>query len=313
MQVPSFFTTVLLGGYSDTIDRKVALVPPLLGAAVRLLLFIAIVCFDLPLGFLILASLCDGFGGGICTMLMATCSYVSNVSSTQSRSIRIVIVEFSVGLANVISCLSVGYSINLLGYVWTFVLFLGIVFTALCYVVFIVAEVSPVSATTTDKADFFTTKHFRQVLALYMKDDEDGSDRHWKLRFTLLVMGTASALELGNSDVQTFFMLSAPLCFSAVWIGYFFAASFLSKMVTTLTMTHVFVRRIGDPMLMVVGLLFGTGDQLMFGFSTNRLMLFVGKYCVLFSYRWVPAEYFEFISSIYVLLSSLLFQKTILA
>ena len=218
-------------------------------------------------------------------MVMATCSYVSNVSSTQSRSIRIVIVELTVGLANVISCVSIGYSINLLGYIWTFVIFLGIIFVALCYVVFVVTEVSPESATTMHKPGFFTTKHFRQVLALYMKDDEDGSDHHWKLRFTLLMMGMISALEMGDADVRTLFMLSAPLCFSAVWIGYFFAAFVLSKMVTTLTMTHVFVRRIGDPMLMVVGLLFGTGDQLMFGLSTNRLMLFVGKYCVLFRYR----------------------------
>jgi len=257
-------------------------VPPLVGASVRLLILIAIVFFDLPLGLLILASLCDGFGGGICTMLMASFSYVSNVTGTRSRSIRIVLVELSGVLADVISFLFVGYAARLFGYIWTFVIFLGILFTALCYVVFALPEVSVISATTIDKRDFFTLEHFRRVVSMYVKDDADGSGRCWKLRFTLLAMGMTSALQLGSRDVQTFHMLSAPLCFTSVWVGYYFAASRLIKVLTTLAMTHIFVHYVGDVILMVVGFVFGTGDQLMFGLSMNRVMLFTGKYSVPF-------------------------------
>jgi len=218
-------------------------------------------------------------------MLMASFSYISNITTTQSRSVRIVIVELCSGLADIISYLSVGYATHLLGYIWTFVIFLGVIFAALCYVVFILPEVNPMSAATTDKADVFTTEHFRRVLALYLRDDEEGSGRHWKLRFTLLLMGITSAVQLGSTDVQTFFLLSAPLCFTAVWVGYFFAAARLIKILTGLLMTHIFVRYVGDVILMVVGLLFGTGDQLMFAFSTNRVMLFVGKYHISFNFQ----------------------------
>lgn len=270
--------TVLLGGYSDATGRKVALVPPLIGAAVRLVLFIVIVFFDLHPGFLILASICDGLGGGMCAMFMASLSYVASITSHRSRSRRIVVVEYSAGLAVVTSNLSMGYAIHVLGYAWTFVVLIGILFIALCYVVFILRETEPVSAITADQAKFLTAEHFRRVLALYVKDDTAGLERHWKLRFTFLLVGMTSAIQVGGIDTETLFMLSAPLCFTAVWIGYFYAAEHFVKSLTTLVLTHVFVRHAGDLILVFVGLVFGAGYELMFGLSTNRVMLFMGKY-----------------------------------
>ena len=211
-------------------------------------------------------------------MLMASFSYISSVTSSQSRSRRVVVVEVSGGLAVVISYLYTGYAIRFLGYAWTFVFFLSIIFAALCYVVLVLSEANPVSAATTDKADLFTTKHFRQVLALYLKDDADGSRRHWKLRITLLLFGMTSAVHLGSFDVRTLFMLSAPLCFTSVWISYYYAISHLVMILTSLIMTHIFVHHVGDLILIIVGLLFGIGYELMFGLSTNRVMLFMGKY-----------------------------------
>ena len=279
VQIPAFFSSVLLGGYSDATGRKLATIPPLVGAAARLLTLLAIILFDLHPGFLILSSLVDGFGGGVCTMLMASFSYIASITGTQSRSLRVIIVEVCSGLALVTSLLSVGYSVDVLGYAWTYIILLGVVFTALCYVVFILPEASPISATTTAyKANFFTTKHFTRTLALYVKDDADGSGRHWKLRLTLLLLVITSAVQLGSFDVMVLFLLSAPLCFTAEWIGYFFAFTQFIENLTSLIVTHVFVRHAGDLILIVVGLLFGIGNQLMFGLSTNRVMLFMGKY-----------------------------------
>ena len=67
-------------------------------------------------------------------------------------------------------------------------------------------------------------------------------------------------------------------------------------MVTTLAVTHVFVHWVGDLVLMAVGLAFGTGDQLMFGLSTDRVMLFTGKYCTLFTkQRGFYRQFFQLI------------------
>ena len=270
--------TILLGGYSDATGRKIAVIPPLVGAAVRLFLFVIVVFFDLHPGFMIVTSICDGLGGGMCALLMASFSYISSITSTRSRSRRIVIVEFSAGLAIVISNVSVGYAIDRVGFAWTFVMLLGVMSIALCYAVFVLPEVASVPTSSADRVDFFTPKHFRQVLSLYVKDDADGSQRHWKLRFTLLVLGITSALQIGSLDVQTLFMLSAPLCFTAVWIGYYNATSHGVMMLTSLVVTHMFAHRVGDLILVAVGLVFGAGYMVMFGLSTNRVMLFMGKY-----------------------------------
>ena len=254
------------------------MIPPLVTAAVRLLLFLIIIFFDLHPGFMIAASFCDGLGGGMCALLMAVYSYITSVTGTRNRSRRVVIVEFSSGLAIVISNVSVGHAIDTLGFAWTFVMLLGFIVTALSYAVFVLPEVDSMSTYSADRVAFFTTTHFRQVLALYVKDDTDRSHRHWKLRFTLLVLGIASALLIGSTDVETLFMLSAPLCFSAVWIGYFYAASTFIKILTTLVVTHIFAHCVGDLILVAVGLVFGTGNMVMFGLSTNRVMVFMGKY-----------------------------------
>jgi len=276
LQVPAFISTVLWAGYSDATSRKLAVLPPLIGAAVRLLLFLAIIYFDMHPAFLIVASICDGFGGGMCAMLMASFSYIASVTGSHSRSWRVVIVEVSSGLAVAVSQLCIGYAVHYLGFAWTFVILLSTLFTALCYTVFILPEADVMSATATDSGQFFTTKHFRRVLTLYMNDGEDGSQRHWKLRFTLLLMALTCAVKIGDTDVETLFMLSAPLCFTAVWIGYFFATTFFIRSLVSLVVTHIFVRHVGDLILIVVGLMFGVAYQIMFGLSTNRLMLFTG-------------------------------------
>lgn len=275
--IPSFFVVILLGGYSDHKGRKVALLPPLIGAAARLLLAIAIISFDLHLGYLIIASVCEGFGGGICTLMMATFSYISSITDVQSRSRRVVIVEAVNGLAFIVSDFCMGYAISLLGYAWTFVILLGIMFATLCYVAFVLPEVDPVSTTTTATAEFFSLKHFRRLLALYMKDDDSRSGRHWKLRLTLLVLVVTTAVQLGRLDVQTLFMMSAPLCFTSLWIGYFYAASDLVGYLTSLIVTHALVNYVGDQILIAVGLLSGVGYELMFGLSHNRTMLFMAS------------------------------------
>jgi len=280
VQVPSFFMVILLGGYSDATGRKAALLPPLVGATARLLLSVGIVSFDLHPGFLIIASVCEGFGGGICTMLMASFSYISSITDMHSRSRRVVILEAVNGLAFILSDFSIGYAISLLGYAWTFVILLGIIFATLCYVTFFLPKVESVSVITTEDTEFFSSKHFRRLFALYMNDDADGSGRHWKLRSTLLVFVVTSAIQLGQFDVQTLFLLSPPLCFTSVWIGYFYAVTDLVRYLTTLIVTHVLVDYVGDLILIVIGLLFGVGYELMFGLSQNRIMPFMGKYII---------------------------------
>lgn len=210
-------------------------------------------------------------------MLMASFSYISSITDMHSRTRRVIIVDAVNGLAFVLSNFSIGYAISLFGYAWTFVILLGIIFTALCYVTFVLPEVESVSATTTNDAEFFSSTHFRRLFALYMINDADGSGRHWKLRSTLLIFVVTSAIQLGQFDVQTLFMLSPPLCFTSIWIGYFYAVTNLVRYLTSLVATHILVDYVGDQILIVIGLLFGVGYELMFGLSQNRIMPFMAS------------------------------------
>jgi hypothetical protein len=84
-----------------------------------------------------------------------------------------------------------------------------------------------------------------------------------------------SALQMGRTDVQTLFMLAPPLCFTSIWIGYFYAVAYFVMNLCMLVFTHLVVKRMGDLWPIVVGLLSGAGYMLMFSLATNRIELFL--------------------------------------
>jgi MFS family permease len=277
LQIPSFFSTILLGGYSDLAGRKAAIISPLVGAAFRLLIFIFTVAFDLHPVFLIVSSVVDGIGGGTSTILMACSAYISDVSDNRTRSTRVVILEVSSGIALVTSVLGLGYALANLGFMWTFVILMGVLLLAMVYVVFVLPETVnhlPESGA----VQLFKVEHFTRLLKLFINSGEDHMTKHkWELRFALIVVFLVSAIQTGRTDVMTLFMLAPPLCFTSVWIGYFYAIAFFVMNLSMLIFTHPVVKRIGDLWPIVIGSLSGAGYMLMFGLATNSTELFLCK------------------------------------
>ncbi|KAI0228387.1 Solute carrier family 46 member 3 [Lamellibrachia satsuma] len=96
-QIPAFFGSFVYGALSDRVSRKLVLLLPsishLLGAAILLL---NAVYPSWPLAAVLLSSLVAGVGGGWMTCLLACFSYLSEVSSEESRTFHIVVVETAI-------------------------------------------------------------------------------------------------------------------------------------------------------------------------------------------------------------------------
>jgi len=246
----------------------------------RMLIFIFVHAFNLHLGFLIVASALDGMAGGACSILMACFSYVSDVTDSRQRSAGIVLLEFCIGISVVVSILGTGFGIAYLGFLWMFVVLLGLVLLSLAYAVFLLPE-TVVRSPANDAFRLFETSHFTRLFALFCRNDTDSVAQHHQklsLRFCLIVVFFLTSVELGRSDVMTLFMLAPPLSFNSVWIGYYSAWAYFILNICMISATHLLVKRFGDLKLVVVGLLSATGYMLTFGLATTKFVLFSGMY-----------------------------------
>lgn len=214
--IPSLFVTTALGSFSDKAGRKVALIPPLVGGILRFLVSVVLIVFSLPLELLILAAFLEACSGGVSTFLMGSFASISDITTPEQRSFRIFILEVALGIGNFVSQIATGYVINLLGFMYPLIILGGIHVINLLYTVFLLPE--------SRKGDLrnvslFSREHFRKMWQLYTKDDE--SRRRWKLQLCLFLLFITVMVQLGSSDCIVYFLISFPLCFTPVLIGYY--------------------------------------------------------------------------------------------
>lgn len=281
---PAFFSTIFFGGLSNRVGRKTILLFPLIGAMLRMLTFIVVFALRLHIAFLLLSAILDGFLGMSCTMLMACFSYMADVTSSQRRSIRIVLLEVCSGAAIIVSNLATGYLIQAIGYTWVFVVLVALLCLNFCYVVCFLAEsldLSAASSSSSTAGSSSTTavgsslELFTRAFRLFVRDDGDG--RGWRLRAALLINFLVTFVQLGRSEVQILFLLTFPLCFTSVWIGYVSAVFYFVTNLTSVVATRTLIAYVGDVGLILLGSIFGVSYELVFGFSVSTVMVFLAS------------------------------------
>lgn len=287
--IPGLLSTVILSAYSEHRGRKFVMMLPLIGAFLRVVTCFVVFIIDLPIAVLIVGAVLDGMLGMSCTMLMLCFSYLADITDRSQRSLRVVLLELCAGLAFIVSNLGIGYAIFYLGYTWTFAIIIGIIVLNFVYVACFLEEslvletsiqgLSERGSHVVGARQSYSRSIFQPFLLmvrLYMT--EGRYKRLWELRLTAVILGVVSIVQLGRMPVQTLFMLAYPLCCNSVVIGYFYSCSYLVTNFTNVIMTKLFAGKLGDLGLMFIGCLFGITFQLVFGFSFNILMLFMGRF-----------------------------------
>lgn len=275
--VPALFSTVFLGGFSNRVGRKLVLLLPLVGGALRLLFFIAVFTLRLSLVYLVVSSFVDGLFGMSCSMLMACFSYASDITTHQQRSIRLVLLQMCSGLALITSSLATGYVIHSLGHVWMFVFLLGILAIAFCYIVFFLQEsFVPTQPSRDHSFLYWVVEPFVSTFAVFRRSNVPG--RRCCLSVALLVSFLVGFVQLGRSDPQVLYLFSYPFCFNSLWIGYYSATFYLVVNVAMILATWTLGRFVGDIGLVFIGTFFGVAYELMFGFAVNKVMIFLGMW-----------------------------------
>jgi len=202
LTIPSIIVAGFLGALSDLYDRKWPLVFPACGMVLASIVYILMSLYDsLPIALIILASFLSGIFGGFVSCIMAVMSYISSISSPESRSMRVAILEGMTFLGGTVGPFIGGSILTATNsHAAVFLVILSCYVMVIIYVVFCVRSVKDTSSAGGNHPtcrQLFSFYHFRSSLQICFKARPNFGRRNLILLITsALVTMTVTAGEL---------------------------------------------------------------------------------------------------------------------
>ena len=94
LTVPSIFMANFLGSFSDLFDRKWPLIFPPIGMLLAVVVYIFMAVYEeLPVWMIVISSFLSGIFGGFVSVISGVTTYISAVSTPESRTMRVALME----------------------------------------------------------------------------------------------------------------------------------------------------------------------------------------------------------------------------
>ncbi len=290
--VPYMTMLLVIGSYSDTHGRKIALILPILGSSIKILLDMAIVYFDLPV-WCFLFGVVEYCFGGIYTLFVACFAYIADTVPKEMRATRMAIIDATIIGVSAVGHFLVGYLIRWVGYFYPYLFCLGGKFITLIYAIFFIPETRNTNTTSNDNQGKPTClANFYKGLRIYAIDD--GTKRMWQLLLFMAVYFLAELIHY--TDVLTLFELNAPLCWNSVYIGYFSAFNDILKCIAIIIAAFLLTKWFSVKTLFLIGIISACLHRVYIAFVISTVMMFLCKYqkSFILSKKRMPGHLFRF-------------------
>lgn len=261
MMGPSIIATLFLNSYSDSVGRKLPLFLPVFGLTLHYISIFLVIYYSADMKWLYVPFLFEGFMGGAVTFIAAAFSHLSDRTTTEQRSFRIIVMEFCMGFTSALMNLLSGYIIEGLTYSFTFLLLFAIAVLCLIYLMIFVSET--VKKENQIKHELW--KNIRRCFRIFFMDHP----RRRKKLLVCLLLILLCAPVVTRADVITLYFRTKPLCFSRVKIGLFNFGWLISSYIGGITLTALCRDRIGDTGLILIGCLSISLSTLLNAFTTR--------------------------------------------
>jgi len=268
--LPSIVIALFMGGWTDKVGRRPALIVPVLGSALEAAVIIVVMYLKLPIYCLFIGSFLHGICGYYTTIILACMSYIADTTEQSLIALRLGIIELIVFLGGMVAQVSSGLWIEKLGFIAPFWFVFGCHVVALIYSIFFVPE-SRLNSTA-ERGRLFSMENFKSPWRVYSK--ASGSR---KRNLILLTIGTGivSVGVMSTTSVVNLFVLNSPLCFSPEKVGYFSAFRQSMQGVGGVLTIKVFGMCLADVNVTRIAVLSYAGFLVLLGFSTTLLMVFM--------------------------------------
>ena len=281
-QLPSVLAALVYGPLTDRVGRKPIMLLMASAGALSGLLFTLAVYLNWSIYWFIPLTMIVSLAGGIPGVLTIVYAYVADVSSTKWLTLRLGIVE---------SMLFFGSAISLaLGGVWLersnceFVAPYAVYCISNVLILLYVLFLLPESLTRSQRKAKFSTstglRHIARSFKIYFTRNEYS---RWRLWCAVCSMFIIYLVYTGAAEISTLFLLHAPLKWKPGAIGIFQAMSQLSYALSIFLLIPLFVYlRLPDPLILLIGVIWGTVCYLLTGFVRNGWEMYAGNQSILF-------------------------------
>ncbi|XP_077867324.1 lysosomal proton-coupled steroid conjugate and bile acid symporter SLC46A3-like [Saccoglossus kowalevskii] len=269
-QFIAMFVATILGAYSDKAGRKIPLMLPPVGAALNGLNYLIVIYLHLPLWTLFFGAVLQGLGGEHTTEMATCCSYISDITTKQQRTFRMIVLEIVYSFAFGGAQLCAGYAIHIYGYQAAFWLHISVSSAAFFYAVFFVRESLKVEDTS--NTSILTFDHFKQI-ALLFKNKRSGL--RLQLVILIVVLFFQILSQTGCNGLYVLYCMDYPFCWSSVMIGYFSAARVALRGPGVLLGGKLLPRCLSDFGMIYVSSISYTSSLLLSAFAFNDIMMFM--------------------------------------
>ncbi|CAD5117306.1 DgyrCDS6093 [Dimorphilus gyrociliatus] len=261
MMGPSIVATLFYSSYSDSIGRKLPLCLPIFGLAVHYISMFLVTHFSADIRWLYIPFLFEGCMGGSVTFIAAAFSHLSDRTTTEQRSFRIIVMDFCMGFTSALMNLLSGYIIEGLTYSYTFLLLFAISVLCLIYSLVFISE----TIKRESEAKHKIWKNIKRCFQVFFSEHH----RRRKKLLTCLMLVLLCAPVVSRADIITLYFRTRPLCFSRIKIGLFNFGWLISSYAGGITLTALCRDRIGDTGLILVGCLSISLSTLLNAFTTR--------------------------------------------
>ena len=216
--------------------------------------------------------------GGMNAMLTTIFAYVADITTLKQRSMRIVIIDVSIGTGTAVAQLIIGVLVTKIGYFYPYIIILGILIVILAYTLFLLPE----TVVADTSAPLCELNHFKSITKLF-KGDQTNRRRQLILGLVLLTLISLSQYNINNR--LTLYLTDAPLCWNPKYVGYFLFYAILIRQFGTLVSTKMLRNHVGDSGLAIAGIMSAIGFDVVMAGAVHTAVVFTGRQ---WSNPWCP-------------------------
>lgn len=277
----SAVVSLIYGPLSDRIGRKPVLALILLGLTLSAVLQVVIVELDLELNYFLISSAIYGCFGGLSSMLGVSFAAVSDVTPKRWLTLRMGVVESTIGFAKIASYLSIFYWINFNGCYFKSPVYLmiAIAITAGLYLL-----IWPESLQETHyKGRSHGFSKLVNGARIFFVPTFVGISKWWRVWVAATVICLECLCALGIFQITNYFLHNKPLQWSYDLIGIYGVVTSVANIFSLIVVLSAMVAiGLPDPLISIIGSVFAIISNVMIATIKTTWEMFLGKFIYTF-------------------------------
>ncbi|KAL3872557.1 hypothetical protein ACJMK2_035780 [Sinanodonta woodiana] len=281
--IPSAILIFFLGSLSDKLGRKYFLLAAIVGGALKQIVYVIVMYWNLSIGILYVGNALESLTGGMGATLMATFAIIADICPPgRQRAIRITLLEAIIAVVVGLALLGAAFWLHYSNYTIPTLVMLGLSVVNIFVCIIFIPETRQ---TRTESSQDGVTAQLTRCFTVYTRKIEN---RRWKLLLCLFCFFLASASTLAKSSVWTLFVLHQPFCWSQLHVNIFNAVQICLLWSSSIVFVKFLHHRLGDSGLILIGTTSGTIGMVILSLAEAGWWIYVSAVASLFLSVLIP-------------------------